>query len=52
MRQDVDRRIGEKIDVVGAAGQRVLNVAGIEHVQKIQQALPVKLLNHFFSAGV
>ena len=47
MRQDIDRRVGEEIDVIGAARQRALDVAGIEHVEKIQHALPMKFVNHF-----
>ena len=40
MRQDVDRRVGDEIDVVVAARQRALDIAGIERLEKIQHALP------------
>ena len=47
MRQDIDRRVGEEIDIIGAAGQRALDIAGIENFEKIQHALPMKIVNHF-----
>ena len=47
MRQDIDRRVGEELDIIGAAGQRALDVAGIEHFEKIQHPLPMKFINHF-----
>jgi len=48
MRQDIDRRVGEEIDVVAAALERALDVTGIECVEKIQHALPMKLFDHSF----
>ena len=47
MRQDIDRRVGEEIDIVGAARQRALDIAGIEIIEKVQHALPVESLDHF-----
>ena len=47
MRQDIDRRVGDEIDIVGAAGQRALDVAGIEDIEKIQHTLPMKIVDHF-----
>ncbi len=47
MRQDLDRRVGKELDVIGAAGQGALDVAGIEHFEKIQHALPMQAINHF-----
>ena len=35
---------------VVAAGQGRSNVAAIERIEKIQHALPVKILDHLFSA--
>jgi hypothetical protein len=52
MRQNVDRRMGDEIDVVIAARQRALDIAGIESLEEIQHALPVEIFGHFFSAGV
>jgi myo-inositol catabolism protein IolC len=52
MRQDIDRRIAEKFDIVGAAGRRPLDISGRKHIEKIQDALAVKVLDHFFSVGV
>jgi hypothetical protein len=52
MRQDIDGRVAEKFDIVGTAGQRSLDIAVGKHVEKIQDALPVKILDHFFSVGV
>ena len=46
MRQDVDRGIGEKFDVVGAALQRGFDVAGIQDVEEIQHALTICSLGH------
>jgi hypothetical protein len=46
MRQDIHRRVGDEIDVIAAAGQCALGIAGIEHFEKIQHALPVKILGH------
>src|ERR1041385_7741463 len=46
MRQYVDRRVGEEIDVVAAAPQRRGEVAGIERLEKIQDALPVEIFGH------
>ncbi len=46
MRQDVDRRVAEEIDVVRAALQRGLDIAGREIVEKGQHALAVGLLDH------
>jgi adenosine/AMP kinase len=51
MRQNIDRRIGDEIDVVAAARQRALDIAGIKFIEKIQHALPVKILDHVFPAG-
>ena len=48
MRQDIDRRVGDEIDVVAAAGQGALDIAGIERLEKIQHALPVKVPDHVF----
>jgi hypothetical protein len=53
MRHDVDGGIGEEIDIVRAAGQRGLDIAAVEGIQKIQHALPVEWLDQdLFSAGV
>jgi len=52
MRQDIDWGVAEKFDIVGAAGEGSLEIAGRKHVEKIQNALPVKVLDHFFSVGV
>jgi hypothetical protein len=46
MRQDIDRRIGEKLDVVAAMGQGSLDIAGGEHLEKSQHALPMKIPVH------
>jgi hypothetical protein len=46
MRQDVDRSVGEELDVVAAMSQRTLDIAGIEHVEKIQYALAAQSLGH------
>src|ERR1035437_8254002 len=35
MRQDIDRRVGDEIDVVAAAGQCALDVAGIIRIEQI-----------------
>jgi hypothetical protein len=48
MRQDVDRRVGDKIDVVAAAGKRALEISRIERIEEIQHALPVKIVSHIF----
>jgi hypothetical protein len=47
MRQDIDGRIAEKLDIVGAAGQGSLDVAGREHIEKVQHTLPVQIVDHF-----
>jgi hypothetical protein len=52
MRQDIDGGIAEKFDIIGAAGHRSIEIAIRKHVEKIQNALPVKILDHFFSVGV
>ena len=41
MGQDIDRRIGEEFDVVGAALQRGFDVAGIQDVEEIQHVLTI-----------
>ena len=41
MRQDIDRRVGEEFDVVGAALQRGFDVAGIHDVEEIQHVLAI-----------
>jgi hypothetical protein len=46
MRQDVDRRVGEEFDVVGAARQRGFDVAGIQDVEEIQHVLTIWSLGH------
>ena len=46
MRQDIHRRIGKEVDVVGAARQRALDIAGVEDLEKIHHALTVKFLGH------
>src|SRR3984957_5778705 len=52
MRQDIDRRGGDEIDIVGAARQRALDVAGIERVEKVHHALAVEILWHVASPPV
>ena len=54
MGKQIDRGVGDELDVVGAARQRGLDIAGIVDFEEIQHALPVKILGHlhFFSAGV
>ena len=53
MRHDVDRGVGDEIDIVTAAGQRALDIAGVECFEKIQHALPVEWFDQcLFSAGV
>ena len=53
MRQDVDRRVGDELDVVGAAGERAFDIAGIVDLEEIQHALAVKSsVIRSFSAGV
>jgi hypothetical protein len=52
MGEDIDRRVGEEIDVVAAVRQRALDIAGIECVEKIQHALPSQILDHGFSPPV
>src|SRR5260370_35872372 len=42
MRQDIDRRVSEEIDVLAATGQGALDIAGIEFGVKILHALAVK----------
>src|SRR5882757_560643 len=46
MRQQIDRGVGGEFDVVGAARQRAVDVAGIKHFEEIQHALTVKLRGH------
>jgi hypothetical protein len=41
MGKDVDRGVGDEIDIVAAAVERRLDVAGVEGIQKIQDALPI-----------
>ena len=41
MGQDIDRGVGEEFDVVGAALQRGLDVAGIQDVEEIQHVLTI-----------
>ena len=48
MRQDLDRRMRNEIDVVAAAGERALEVPRIERLEEIQHVLPVKFVNHVF----
>src|SRR6202022_248745 len=52
MRQDVDRRVDEEFDIVGAALQRALDVAGIIDIEKVQHALPMQFLGHIVSTVV
>jgi hypothetical protein len=47
MRQDIDRRVGDEIDVVGAVPQRGLDIAGREIIEKLKHALAVELFDHF-----
>jgi hypothetical protein len=47
MRQDVDRRGGEIFEVVGAAGERAIDVARLIGVQEMQDALSALCLGHF-----
>ena len=42
MRQDVDRRVGEEIDVVRAVRQRALDIAGLEIIERREHALAVE----------
>jgi len=42
MRQHVDRGMGEEVDILGAAGQRALDVAAAEGFEQMQHALPVQ----------
>ena len=44
--KQVDRGVGDEFDVVGAARQRALDVAGIVDVEEIQQALPMQVRGH------
>jgi hypothetical protein len=46
MRQDIDRGVGEEIDIVGATRQRAFDVSGIEDLEKVQHALTVKIRRH------
>ena len=46
MRQDVDRGVGEELDVIGAARQRGFDVAGIQGVEKVQHELTIRCLGH------
>ena len=46
MRQDVDRRGGDEFDIVGAARQRALDVAGVVRGEQVQHALTVQLFTH------
>jgi hypothetical protein len=41
MGKDVDRGVRDEIDIVAAASQRALDVAGVKGAQEIQDALPV-----------
>ena len=34
MRQDIHRRVGKEVDVVGAARERALDVAGVEDLEE------------------
>jgi hypothetical protein len=52
MRQNIDRGVGDEIDVIAAEGQRARDIAGIEHIEKIQYALPVELFDQCFSPPV
>ena len=46
MRQQVDRRVGGEGDVVGAARQRAVDIAGIEYIEVVQHALTIKIRGH------
>jgi hypothetical protein len=50
MGQDIDRRMGDEIDVVRAAGERTLEVAGVEGIVKFHDALTMQFLDHAGSA--
>jgi hypothetical protein len=52
MREEFDRRIGDGVEVIIAAGQRRLDVARIEALQEIEHALSIDVLDHVSSAGV
>jgi hypothetical protein len=44
--------MSNEIDVVVAAGERALDVAGIEGIEKSHNVLTVNILDHIGSAGV
>ena len=48
MRQDINRRVGEEINVIAAKRQRPLDIAGIKGLDQIDHALPVKFFDHLF----
>jgi hypothetical protein len=41
--------MGDKIDVVAAAGERALDISRIERTGEFQHAPPVKILSHIAS---
>ena len=45
MWQHVDRGVGEEIDVIGAAGQRRLDIAAREGIEQVHDALAIQLLH-------
>src|SRR3954452_14641147 len=45
VRQHVDRRVGEEVDVFGAARQRGLEIAVRDGVEQMQHALAIELLD-------
>ena len=51
MRQDIDRCVGEKIDVVAAERQGALDIAGIERVEQLDHASAVKFFHHRFASA-
>ena len=46
MRQQVDRRIGEEVDVVGAERERALGVARIEGLEEFENGLARRIVGH------
>jgi len=46
MGHEIDRGVGDEIDIVGAARQRAFDVAGIIDFEEVQHALPMQVLGH------
>ena len=46
MREQFDRRVGDAVELVVAAGLRGVDVAGIERIEKVQHPPPGKALDH------